>query len=145
MTKRMKTMNKSGITQKGDRVLVRVDQLEEKTAGGIFIPIEAKDRHQMSANFGEVVAIGADCWTHSVHITEARMENGDWRETQRKTVGYAEPMAMVGDRVSFSMYVGLLMTGAAGQEYKLINDEDIIASVTQGVKQTSIEARKRLS
>ena len=40
----------------GDRVLVKMEEVEEKTAGGIFIPQTAQEKTQV----GEVVAIGDD-------------------------------------------------------------------------------------
>ena len=40
----------------GDRVLVRMEEVEEKTSGGIFIPQTAQEKTQM----GVVEAIGDD-------------------------------------------------------------------------------------
>ena len=40
----------------GDRVLVKMEQVEEKTAGGIFIPQTAQEKTQA----GVVVAVGDD-------------------------------------------------------------------------------------
>ncbi len=40
----------------GDRVLVKVEQVEEKTAGGIFIPQTAQEKTQIAA----VVSVGDD-------------------------------------------------------------------------------------
>lgn len=40
----------------GDRVLVKMEEVEEKTAGGIFIPQTAQEKTQT----GTVVAIGDD-------------------------------------------------------------------------------------
>ncbi|MGI6433181.1 MAG: co-chaperone GroES [Sphaerochaetaceae bacterium] len=40
----------------GDRVLVKIEQGEEKTAGGIFIPQTAQEKTQV----GNVAAIGDD-------------------------------------------------------------------------------------
>lgn len=40
----------------GERVLVKIQQVEEKTAGGIFIPQTAQEKTQM----GVVVEIGDD-------------------------------------------------------------------------------------
>ncbi len=40
----------------GDRVLVKVQEVEEKTAGGIFIPQTAQEKTQM----GLVVEVGDD-------------------------------------------------------------------------------------
>ncbi len=40
----------------GDRVLVKIEQVEEKTAGGIFIPQTAQEKTQVA----KVVAVGDD-------------------------------------------------------------------------------------
>jgi len=40
----------------GDRVLVRMEQIQEKTAGGIFIPQTAQEKTQIA----EVLEIGND-------------------------------------------------------------------------------------
>jgi Co-chaperonin GroES (HSP10) len=48
------TLNVSTVTPLGDRVLVKVSQSEERTAGGILLPDTAKEKPQI----GEVVAVG---------------------------------------------------------------------------------------
>jgi len=40
----------------GERVLVKIDQAEEKTASGLFIPQTSQEKTQ----FGSVVAVGDD-------------------------------------------------------------------------------------
>ncbi len=40
----------------GDRVLVKMEQIQEKTAGGIFIPQTAQEKTQIA----EVLEIGSD-------------------------------------------------------------------------------------
>ncbi len=40
----------------GDRVLVKIEQVEEKTAGGIFIPQTAQEKTQVAT----VVSVGDD-------------------------------------------------------------------------------------
>lgn len=134
-------MNKSGIEPRGNKILVKPDQIEEVTAGGIVLPQQVKDRHQLSACYGDVIAVGSDCGQHTVSTTK-RLIDGAWKDVERTTVGYAEPQASPGDRISFSMYAGITQTGEDGVEYKLINDEDVISRVSSHVVQTSIEARK---
>ncbi len=59
--------------------------------------------------------------------------------------GYTEPFAAPGDRIAFAIYAGLESTGEDGEKYKVINDTDITAKVSERVTQTSIEARKPFS
>ena len=134
-------MNKSGIYPTCNKVLVKSDEIEEMTEGGIVIPAQVKDRHQLSSCYGIVLALGPDCFSHTVEITE-RWLNSKWVPFERKVVGYSEPFASVGDRIAFSMYAGRRYTGLDGIDYQLINDEDIISRIESGVVQTSIEARK---
>ena len=138
-------MNESGIYPCGNRVLVKADELKETTAGGIYLPDEVKDRHQVAACYGYVVALGADAFKHTTE--DVYRCSGDYRadsgpKIERRTKGYSEPFAKVGDRIAFALYSGLTQTGKDGVEYKIINDEDITCLVDEGVTQTSIEARK---
>ena len=134
-------MNRSGIIPSGNRVLVKPDEVEDVTPGGIVIPQQVRDKHQMSANYGHVVALGPDCFQHTTATTE-RLIDGNWKAVERTVTGYSDTFADVGDRIAFAMYAGLLLTGEDGVEYKLINDEDITARVAEGVTQTTIEPRK---
>ena len=129
--------NKSGIYPCGNRVLVKADELKETTAGGIYLPDEVKDRHQVAACYGYVVALGADAFKHTVEmITRENLS------TEKRVKGYSTAWAKVGDRIAFALYSGLTQTGKDGVEYKIINDEDITCLVDEAVTQTAIEGRK---
>jgi len=125
--------NKSGIVPCGNHILIKPDAIEEFTDGGIFIPEQVLQRHEASACYGYVVAVGPDAFIHLV-------ERSSTGET--KTRGYAQPFAEPGDRIAFALYAGLESTGEDGEKYKVINDTDITAKVSEHVTQTSIEARK---
>lgn len=130
--------NESGIYPCGNRVLVRPDDVEEITDGGIYIPPSVTDRHQISACYGVVIALGVDAFHHSTEIVYDQ-EN---RQFEKRVKAYSQDFAAVGDRIAFAIYAGLLQTGKDGVEYKVINDEDITCKVDEGVTQTSIEGRK---
>jgi len=131
--------NKSGIYPSGNRVLVKPDDIEEVTDGGIFIPQSVTDRHQLSACYGVVIEVGPDAFRHS---TEWTYVEADDQADITKVKGYSAPFAKAGDRIAFAIYAGLIQTGKDGVEYKIINDEDITCKVDEGVTQTSIEGRK---
>lgn len=135
--------NETGIYPTGNKVLVRPDPIEEVTKSGIVIPKEVIDKHGMSTCYGTVIAVGPDCYKHTVSITE-RLIDGNWKEVERTTTGYSEPFAFPGDRIIYSMYVGRDYTGKDGEEYKLMNDEDVISRADDGVRQTTIESRKAI-
>jgi len=93
----------------GHRVLVKVEEIEEKTTGGIFIP-KTSQAQQTEANiFGVIVAIGINAW---------------------KAFDSGEPWAVVGDRVAIAKYGGFIIEDPDTKErYRLLNDEDITAII----------------
>ncbi|MEN9208641.1 MAG: co-chaperone GroES [Gloeomargarita sp. GMQP_bins_120] len=97
-------LNVSTVTPLGDRVLVKVSQAEERTAGGILLPDTAKEKPQV----GEVVAVGPG---------------------RRDDNGQRIPMEVqVGDRVLYSKYAGTeLKIGT--EDYVLLAEKDILATV----------------
>ncbi len=86
----------------GDRIVVKVLEAEEKTAGGIILPDTAKDKPQE----GEVIAVGSG----------RVLENGN-----RVT-----PEVKVGDRVIFSKYGGTEVK-VGDDEYLIIREQDLLA------------------
>jgi chaperonin GroES len=86
----------------GDRVVVKVLEAEEKTAGGIILPDTAKDKPQE----GEVIAVG----------TGRVLDNGT----------RVQPEVKVGDRVIFSKYGGTEVK-VADEEYLIIRESDLLA------------------
>ena len=101
-----KDINDSGIFPTGGHVLVFPKPVEEKTAGGIFLPQTTRDTEQQAATIGTVVAIGLSAWLD--------LDDG-------------HPWCKVGDTVSYARYSGVSMTGKDDQNYVLINDNDILA------------------
>lgn len=96
-----------GINPVGVTVVIFPDPIQTKTESGIelYSPKEA-DRVQMAQTDGVVVAISPDAFK-------------DLRESA--------PRCSVGDRVIFAKYAGMMRTGSDGNEYRLINDQDILA------------------
>ncbi len=86
----------------GDRVVVKVVEAEEKTAGGIILPDTAKDKPQE----GEIIAVG----------TGRVLENGN----------RVAPEVKVGDRVIFSKYGGTEVK-VGDTEYLIIRESDLLA------------------
>lgn len=88
-----------------DRVLVRRLQGEEKTAGGLIIPDNAKEKPQE----GEVVAVG---------------------EGARKNSGELIPMAVkAGDRVLFGKWSGTEVK-VDGEDLLIMKESDILGLIT---------------
>jgi chaperonin GroES len=99
------SINVSTVTPLADRVFVKIAPSEEKTAGGILLPDNAKEKPQV----GEVVAAGPG----------KRNDDGSRSALDVK----------VGDKVLYSKYAGTDIK-LAGEEYVLLSEKDILATVS---------------
>lgn len=97
-----------GIRPTAFKVLVRPKPVETKTAGGIIIPDETKDRQQYAAIEGELVAVSPLAFGYET-----------WPPDADKPA--------VGQRVVFAKFAGFAIKGADGKDYRLIEDKDIAA------------------
>jgi chaperonin GroES len=88
----------------GERVLVKVSESEEKTAGGILLPDTAKEKPQV----GEIVAVGSG----------KRNEDGSFQPLD----------VQVGDKVLYSKYAGTDIK-IGGEEYVLLAEKDVLATL----------------
>ncbi|MCB5558369.1 co-chaperone GroES [Anaerosalibacter bizertensis] len=86
----------------GDRVVIKMIEVEEKTKSGIVLPSSAKEEPQMA----EVVAIGPD------------IENDEKKSKQVK----------LGDKVIFSKYSGTEVK-LDDEEYTIVKLNDILAVI----------------
>jgi chaperonin GroES len=89
----------------GDRVVVRPQEAEEKTAGGLFIPDTAKEKPQR----GTVVAVGP-----------GKVENGTKIDMSVKE----------GDTVLYGKYAGTEIT-LGDEEVMIMRESDILGIVAE--------------
>lgn len=87
-----------------DRMVVEVEEAEEKTEGGIVLPDTAKEKPQR----GKVLATG----------NGKLLNNGERLASSLKE----------GDRVIFGKYAGTEVK-YEGKEYKILRESDILAKV----------------
>jgi chaperonin GroES len=87
-----------------DRVILKSMEAQEKTAGGLYIPDNAKEKPQK----GEIVAIGP-----------GKMNDKGARN---------EMTVKVGDKVLYGKYAGTEVT-IDGVEYLIVRESDILAVV----------------
>jgi chaperonin GroES len=87
-----------------DRVILKSMEAEAKTAGGIIIPDNAKEKPQK----GEIVAVGP-----------GKMNDKGTRN---------EMTVKVGDKVLYGKYAGTEVT-IDGAEYLIVRESDILAVV----------------
>ncbi|MBX3097452.1 MAG: co-chaperone GroES [Fimbriimonadaceae bacterium] len=90
----------------GDKVVVRVNEAEEKSSGGILLPDSAKKR----PTEGTVIAVG----------NGRVLDNGDRNDLSVKE----------GDRVLFSKYGGNEVT-IGTEEYTILDEDQIYAIVSE--------------
>lgn len=89
----------------GDRILVKREDAESKTPGGIVIPDMAKK----DSTFGQAIAVGPGAW----------LEDGERRR----------PVAVkVGQRVLFGKYAGTEIE-VNGQKFTMIREDDVLGVV----------------
>ena len=100
--------NTSGIAPLDMRVLVKPDPIVERTAGGIILADQTKDQQKFAQVKATLVAFGCNAWAEAKHA-----------------IGFQAPQA--GDRVLIAKYGGVNVKGDDGEEYRILNDEDVTA------------------
>ena len=111
-----------GVRRNGDifpcglRVLVRIEKVQEKTKGNIFIPATTVDRWEIQSTEGVIVRVGPYAWNRKQYMSS-------W--------------AKVGDRVFFTKYGGFRYEDGDIQ-YRFLADRDILGVMTGD---TSIQVR----
>jgi len=106
MAKKQKTpLNGSGRTALGYRLILKVKKVESVTKGGIVLTQQSVSDMAMMANEGTIVSIGPTAWLRHEGAPE-------W--------------AQIGDKVHTAKAAGSLFVGDDGEEYRIVNDEDIL-------------------
>lgn len=107
--------NNSGLVPLGCRVLIKPIQAETKTQGGILLPDSAIDAEKARQQDAYIIAIGADSF-------------------MREVGGHLEAFPdkpKIGDKVRIIKYMGDSLIGKDGEEYRLLNDLDILATIKE--------------
>lgn len=87
------------------KVLVKPVEAKKETKGGILLPDETHERDEHATMEGEVVNISPLAFSYE---TDA-------------------PKPTIGQTVIFQRYAGLVIVGADGIKYRLMNDKDVVA------------------
>lgn len=103
--------NESGISPVEYNIVVRMDPVEEKTAGGLYLPQTKTERDKLAADEGTIVAASPLAFTYA-----------DWPEGSR--------VPQVGDRILMAQFDGRIWE-RGGVTYRLIKDKSVIAVVEQ--------------
>jgi chaperonin GroES len=102
--------NTSGLRPVDLRILVKPDEEGEITSGGIIKPAMVRDKAKYAATRATIVAVGCNAYEK-------------WGPDARKP--------SPGDRVIFAQYTGAREKGADGEDYIVMNDEDLLAVVEE--------------
>lgn len=100
----------------GSRILVKPDPVETKTAGGIVLAVD-EQREAAGSVTGTVVAIGELAWKE--------FTDGAFKQIY-------EPFAKIGDKIQYRRYTGVSVKDLDGQEYFLMNDNDVLGRWDKG-------------
>ena len=99
-------VNKSGILPVEYKVLVKTDNVEDVSDGGIYLGNKQTERETLAQTSGTLIDVGGNAFE-------------DWKGK------LPEP----GDRVMTAKYAGGIVEGVDGEEYRLMNDKDIAAII----------------
>jgi co-chaperonin GroES (HSP10) len=111
--------NCNGISPSGYKVLIQPDEVKEEVSpGGIVIPESEREKYQNAQTTGVVRALGPYAW---------RDQPPEW--------------AGIGDRILYDRYTGMSVSGEDGTEYRLINDTQVLAVISEEIKTGELERR----
>ena len=99
------TTNTSGIRPIEFNVLIKPKPVEEMSKGGIHLPEQFREKEQVAAIEGTVIAVSPTAFTYEDNAQRA------------------EP----GDHVMFAKYAGMRVKGEDGEDYLIVKDKDVAA------------------
>lgn len=105
--------NTSGFRPMDLKVLVLPDPVKEVSQGGIIMPDSVKERDKYATVKGTLVAVGENAW----------------EEAASRSAAFRKPAP--GDRVLIAKYGGVMLPSEDGNEYRIMNDEDVIARLEE--------------
>ena len=98
----------------GHRILVKRDEVEKVSKGGIDLSAVETVKEKQHLNRGTVLKIGSTCW------------GAQWLG------GGATPWCKEGDKILFAKYAGTnYMDEETKEEFLLIQDEDVIMIIQE--------------
>lgn len=103
-------MNSSGIRPVEYNVLIKQDEIEEKTAGGLYLSGETQERNKHAQVRGVIVAVSPMAFSFD-----------DWPP--------GEPKPRPGQSVVFAKHTGTFVDGMDGVEYRVVKDRDVVAVI----------------
>lgn len=105
--------NTTGINPTEFKVLIAPKPVEEVTKGGIILATQTTESEKYATVDGTIVAIS--------HLAFSYATPDEWDGKKPKA----------GDRAIYAKYAGVRVKGRDGQEYLLVNDKDICATIEE--------------
>jgi chaperonin GroES len=105
----MTVLNESGIIPLEYFVLIKPDEVEQKTKGGIYLPDQTLERNSQAQMTGTLTAVGPMAFKYEDFVNPL--------------------IPQLGERVAFGRYSGHTLKGRDGVEYRLLKDGDLTAIV----------------
>ena len=101
-------VNRSGIYPVSREILVLVDQVPEKTSGGIILTESVRDVNTAAVTTGVIVEYSPGAFQYG-----------------KDGYGWSGPKPKKGERVLFERYAGVFEAGADGLMYRIMSDSAI--------------------
>jgi chaperonin GroES len=109
--------NTSGVTALDLRVVVKPDKAQERTAGGIILADVTREADKHAMQKATIISVGENAWEEAAERAARR--------------GAEFQMPQVGDRVMIGKYAGVRFKGLDGEDYALLNDDDVIGRLAE--------------
>jgi co-chaperonin GroES (HSP10) len=107
----MEEINKSGLQPVEYKILIKLDKVSDRTAGGLYIPISVVKEREMKQVQATLISVGGNAFE-------------DWAVADRPKPG---------DRIYIAKAAGYEVIGVDKEVYRVANDKDI-ALLIKGVK-----------
>lgn len=107
--------NKSGIIPLSFKVLVKIQNVEEVTKGGIIIPTDTVEKESAASQIATIIDFGQAAFTIGV----GDLPN-EWNVKPK-----------VGQKIVLNRYAGINIEGKDKEEYRLVNDKEILAILNE--------------
>lgn len=106
-------INTTGIRPTEFKVLIAPKEVEKVSKGGIIFADQTADSEKYATIEGTILAVS--------HLAFTYATAEEWGDQKPKP----------GDRVIFAKYAGVRHKAKDGQEYLLVNDKDIVATIEE--------------
>ncbi len=109
-------INPTGIVPTEFKCLILPKEVEQVSKGGIILSSQSVEAEKSATIEGEIIAVSPLAFSYA-------------RKDEWEAAGAEPPKP--GQRVIFAKYAGMRHKAKDGQEYLLVNDKDIVATIEE--------------